>query len=179
MAASERTIEIVAVDHIGIRVRDLERAMSFYRILGFELEHKAKNDAVAVLRNRHGVELNLVYNANADAGGNNILMDVGEKYPGYTHVALRVASIKSVIEVLRARDVPADDSQFDTGCFPRGFGLRPEMASNAAESVRHIGGTGRACFLWRWRRWQRRAAALLSGASDSHECKCTGIRHGR
>src|SRR5438270_1201247 len=105
MAASERAIEIVAVDHIGIRVRDLERAMSFYRILGFELEHKAKNDAVAVLRNRHGVELNLVYHASADAGGNNILMDVGEKYPGYTHVALRVASIKSVIEVLRARDV--------------------------------------------------------------------------
>ena len=105
MAASASAIDIVAVDHIGIRVRDLERAMTFYRILGFELEHKAKNDAVAVVRNAHGVELNLVYNANADAGGKNILMDVGDKYPGYTHVALRVASIKSVIEVLRAYDV--------------------------------------------------------------------------
>ena len=98
-------IEIAAVDHIGIRVRDLERAMKFYAILGFELEHKAANDAVAVVRNAQGVELNLVYNANSDAGGKNILMDVGEKYAGYTHVALRVTSIKSTIEALRAHGV--------------------------------------------------------------------------
>ena len=98
-------IEIAAVDHIGIRVRDLERAMRFYGMLGFQLEHKAANDAVAVVRNAHGVELNLVYNANADADGKNILMDVGEKYPGYTHVALRVSSIKSTMEVLRAHGV--------------------------------------------------------------------------
>ena len=99
------TIQIAAVDHIGIRVRELERAMRFYSILGFELEHKAKNDAVAVVRNAQGVELNLVYNANADSGGKNILMDVGDKYPGYTHVALRVTSIKSTIETLRAHGV--------------------------------------------------------------------------
>ena len=98
-------IEIAAVDHIGVRVRDLERAMQFYALLGFEVEHKATNDAVAVVRNAQGVELNLVYNANADGGGKNILMDVGEKYPGYTHVALRVTSIKSAIEALRAHNV--------------------------------------------------------------------------
>ena len=98
-------IEIAAVDHIGVRVRDLERAMQFYALLGFEVEHKATNDAVAVVRNAQGVELNLVYNANADGGGKNILMDVGEKYPGYTHVALRVTSIKSTIETLRAHGV--------------------------------------------------------------------------
>jgi lactoylglutathione lyase len=98
-------IEIAAVDHIGVRVRDLERAMQFYALLGFEVAHKAANDAVAVVRNAQGVELNLVYNANADGGGKNILMDVGEKYPGYTHVALRVQSIKSTIETLRAEGV--------------------------------------------------------------------------
>jgi lactoylglutathione lyase len=97
-------IEIAAVDHIGVRVRDLERAMQFYSLLGFELHYKATNDAVAVVKNRHGVELNLVYNANADKGGN-ILMDVGEKYPGYTHVALRVASIKNVIVTLREHGI--------------------------------------------------------------------------
>jgi lactoylglutathione lyase len=32
-------------------------------------------------------------------------MDVGEKYPGYTHVALRVASIKATIEALRANAI--------------------------------------------------------------------------
>ena len=79
--------------------------MKFYGMLGFSLHWKAANDAVAVVRNREDVELNLVYNANADAAGRNILMDVPEKYPGYTHVALRVASIKQTIQVLRENGV--------------------------------------------------------------------------
>ena len=99
------SIDIPRVDHIGIRVRDLERAMKFYTLLGFSLHHKATNDAVAVIKNRHDVELNLVYNANAGDAGKNILMDVGEKYPGYTHVALRVASIKDTIQALKAHGV--------------------------------------------------------------------------
>lgn len=94
-------IDISRVDHIGIRVKDLARALDFYRVLGFELHWKDANDAVAIIRNAHDVEINLVYNANADSGGRNILMDVGEKYPGYTHVALRVESIKAAIEALR------------------------------------------------------------------------------
>jgi lactoylglutathione lyase len=99
------SIDIPRVDHIGIRVRDLERALEFYAILGFALHHKASNDAVAIVRNAHEVEFNLVYNANADADGKNILMDVGEKYPGYTHIALRVASVRAAIEALRANGV--------------------------------------------------------------------------
>jgi lactoylglutathione lyase len=102
---AQTTIDIPRVDHIGIRVRDLERAMKFYAMLGFSLHAKASNDAVAIIRNAHGVEINLIYNANADAGGKNVLMDVGEKYPGYTHVALRVASIKAAIEALRENGV--------------------------------------------------------------------------
>jgi len=98
-------IEISRVDHVGVRVRDLERAMAFYALLGFRLHARAANDAVAIVRNEHDVELNLVYNANADAGGKNILMDVPDKYAGYTHLALRVASIKAAIEALRANDV--------------------------------------------------------------------------
>jgi lactoylglutathione lyase len=79
--------------------------MAFYALLGFELHHRAANDAVAIVRNASGVEINLVFNANADAGGKNILMDVGEKYPGYTHVALRVTSIKATIQALRHHNV--------------------------------------------------------------------------
>ena len=99
------TIEVSRVDHYGVRVRDLDRAMKFYALLGFALEMKASNDAVAIVRNPQGVEINLVFNANADAGGKNILMDVGEKYPGYTHVALRVTSIKDAIVALRENGV--------------------------------------------------------------------------
>lgn len=98
-------VNISGVDHLGIRVSDLDRALAFYRVLGFELQAKAANDAVAIVRNARDVEINLIYNANADGGGKNILMDVGEKYPGYTHVALRVESIKAAIEALRESGV--------------------------------------------------------------------------
>lgn len=98
-------IEVARVDHVGVRVRDLDRALAFYRILGFELHAKATNDAVAIVKNAHDVELNLVYNANADAGAKNILMDVPDKYPGYTHLAFRVASIKATLEALRANGI--------------------------------------------------------------------------
>ena len=89
-----QTIAIERVDHIGIRVRDLERALAFYRVLGFALAHRAVADDVAIVRNEHGVELNLIFNANAGDPDSNILMDVPDKFPGYTHMELRVASIR-------------------------------------------------------------------------------------
>ena len=45
-------IAIEKVDHIGIRVRELDRALAFYRVLGFELRHKVEFDDVAIIRNR-------------------------------------------------------------------------------------------------------------------------------
>jgi lactoylglutathione lyase len=98
-------IAVDAVDHIGIRVRDLDLALAFYRLLGFELRRRASNDAVVVVKNEAGVEINLIYNANAGAERGNILMDVVEKYPGYTHVALRVRSIPDTLAVLGAHQV--------------------------------------------------------------------------
>jgi lactoylglutathione lyase len=100
-----QTISIDRVDHIGIRVRDIDRALDFYRILGFGLVHRAANDDVAIVRNENGVELNLIFNANAGDPAANVLMDAPEKYPGYTHMALRVASIPATIAVLQANDI--------------------------------------------------------------------------
>ena len=105
--------------------------MKFYGLLGFEVEHKAANDAVAVVRNAHGVELNLVYNANDDRGGKNILMDVGEKYPGYTHVALRVSSIKAAIEALRENGVRITQGPVSFGRDPSGGAEWARTASAA------------------------------------------------
>jgi lactoylglutathione lyase len=98
-------ITIERVDHIGIRVWDLDRALAFYEVLGFKLMHKVTFDAVAIIRNEAGVEINLVINANAGDKAKNILMDVGEKYAGYTHVALRVASVTATIAALKANDI--------------------------------------------------------------------------
>jgi catechol 2,3-dioxygenase-like lactoylglutathione lyase family enzyme len=49
------------VDHIGVRVRNLDRAVGFYRVLGFAVVRRAEGDDVAIIRNEHGVELNLVF----------------------------------------------------------------------------------------------------------------------
>ncbi len=98
-------IDIQTVDHIGIRVADLDRAMAFYSRFGFVAEHRAQNDAVVVIKNRNHVEINLIFNANNNSGGNNILMDVPDKYPGYTHVAFRVGSIADAIKMLRENNI--------------------------------------------------------------------------
>ena len=98
-------VAIERVDHIGIRVRDLARALNFYRVFGFELLQQATNDDVAIIRNQNGVELNLIFNANAGEPDANVLMDAPVKYPGYTHMALRVASIPATIAALKAHDI--------------------------------------------------------------------------
>ncbi|MBV9016330.1 MAG: VOC family protein [Alphaproteobacteria bacterium] len=98
-------IAIERVDHIGIRVRDLDRALQFYRVLGFAMLRRAAGDDVAIVRNEYGVELNLVFNANAGDPGANVLMDVPEKFPGYTHIALRVSSIPATIAALKANNI--------------------------------------------------------------------------
>jgi lactoylglutathione lyase len=98
-------MNIETIDHIGIRVADLDRAMAFYELFGFKVVHEADNDPVAVVKNAEDVELNIVFNANDDNGGDNILMDIPTKYPGFTHVAFRVNSILETVETLRANDI--------------------------------------------------------------------------
>ncbi len=98
-------IEIRRVDHVGIRVAELDRAVAFYEVLGFELVHKDPNDAVAILKNSDEVEINLVYNANNDHGGKNVLMDVPDKYAGFTHIAFNVEPIEAVISALGANNI--------------------------------------------------------------------------
>jgi lactoylglutathione lyase len=94
-------IVIEKVDHFGIRVADKARALAFYARLGFEIEHEVDFDAVVIVKNSAGVELNLIVNGADLTGGKNILMDVPEKHPGLTHVAFRVADIRHAIAVLK------------------------------------------------------------------------------
>src|ERR1700741_3738386 len=42
---------------------EISTALAFYRVLGFAVVRRAEGDDVAIIRNEHGVELNLVFNA--------------------------------------------------------------------------------------------------------------------
>jgi len=90
--------EIVGINHIGIRVTSLERSRKFYEQLGFVfLEGPIGPEPVAIMEHPSGVNINLILNADSDIE-DNILMDISEKHPGYTHMALDVSNI-SAIEV--------------------------------------------------------------------------------
>jgi lactoylglutathione lyase len=95
-------LNVLAVSHIGIRVANEQRSVEFYELFGFRTVYRDPHDPVVVLVNDAGVELNLIVNANPDFDGKNRLMDVPEKFPGYTHVALRVASASETETQLRS-----------------------------------------------------------------------------
>ena len=93
-------INIQQFDHLGIRITDRDRALKFYEALGFKILIEVDFDAVIVIKNDNGVEINLVVNGVDLNDGKNILMDVPEKHPGLTHVALRVESIIEAMKTL-------------------------------------------------------------------------------
>ena len=98
-------IHIEQVDHIGIRITDKTRALAFYALLGFKVELEVGFDAVIIIKNAAGVELNLIVNGVDATGGKNLLMDVPEKPPGLTHLAFRVADINATIATLKKNDI--------------------------------------------------------------------------
>ncbi len=87
-------LNIQKIDHIGIRVRTKDRAVSFYEHLGFALIVDAgfEKGHPIMMRHASGVVLNLLGPGTEDAD-ENILMDVERKYAGYTHMALKVESL--------------------------------------------------------------------------------------
>lgn len=86
-------VDIQAFSHIGIRVHDLDTSCAFYAKLGFErVAGPLGPEPVAILEHPAGIELNLVINAHDDCR-TNVLMDVPEKHPGFTHLALRVPDL--------------------------------------------------------------------------------------
>lgn len=85
-------MKIKSLDHVGIRVMDFDRAISFYEKLGFLVTRQDLKEHVVVLTHDSGIEINLLDSGNDDNSQRNILMDIEQKFPGYTHYAIEVDS---------------------------------------------------------------------------------------
>ena len=104
--AKTAPIPISGLAHIGIRVHDLERAVRFYELLGFtKTAGPLGPEPVAILDHPSGLELNLILNA-PNANAPNVLMDLAEKHPGITHVALLCPDITAAKTRLEAAGIP-------------------------------------------------------------------------
>lgn len=99
-------MHVQSVHHVGIRVTDERRAVDFYARFGFAVTYRDAHDPVVILQNDSGVELNLIVNAAAPFDGKNRLMDVPDKFPGYTHIALRVRSVAEAEKNLKEWGIP-------------------------------------------------------------------------
>jgi lactoylglutathione lyase len=86
-------LEMMNVDHVGIRISNRAASVEFYELLGFELIADGGFDAghPLVMLHPSGININLLGPATAKAGVN-VLMDEDAKYPGITHVAIKMAS---------------------------------------------------------------------------------------
>jgi lactoylglutathione lyase len=108
-------VTLSGIAHVGIRVHDLERSMRFYSLLGFvKTLGPIGPEPVAILDHPSGIELNLVPNA-PDATATNVLMDVAEKHPGITHVALSCPDIAKARAILEAAGYPLSPVRFPNG----------------------------------------------------------------
>lgn len=116
--------EITRINHVGLRVRDLEVARAFYEKLGFDfIVGPIGPEPVAVVEHPTGININFILNASADAADANVLMDVPAKHTGYTHIALEVTDLAAVqkqlsemsIEITETVELP-DGTMF---CFIR------------------------------------------------------------
>src|SRR5579863_10122561 len=122
--AKTDVIPIAGLAHIGIRVHDLDRAVRFYSLLGFtKTVGPLGPEPVAILDHPSGVELNLILNA-PSASAPNVLMDVPEKHPGITHIALLCPDILAAKARLEAAGHPLSGGPVQFGPRARGIFVR-------------------------------------------------------
>ena len=95
-------MKIKQLDHIGIRVMNVERSVEFYQTLGFEVIREDEKERIFVVKHPSGIEINLIANGDREQGRKNILIDVEERYAGYTHYAIAVASVADAQSFLEA-----------------------------------------------------------------------------
>ncbi|WP_028022902.1 VOC family protein [Enterovibrio calviensis] len=95
--------EITRINHVGLRVRDLDISRKFYEQLGFEfIAGPVGPEPAAIVEHPSGININFILNASDDAPQDNILMRKDMKYPGYTHIAIEITDAEVVSKKIEA-----------------------------------------------------------------------------
>lgn len=101
--------EITRINHVGLRVKNLEISRRFYEKLGFEfIIGPVGPEPVAIMEHPCGVNINFILNA-AGNSSQNILMDAPEKHTGYTHIALEITDLDAVQRQLAENNFPVTE----------------------------------------------------------------------
>ena len=103
-------LDIQKIDHVGIRIGEHDRSVSFYEALGFSIVTEAgyEDGHPIVMRHPSGMVVNLLGPANT-MPGENILMDRPDKRPGITHFAVKVTSIEATETMLGKAGIEVTD----------------------------------------------------------------------
>ena len=103
--------EITGINHVGLRVRDLDVAREFYGQLGFRfIVGPVGPEPVAIILHPSGVNINLILNTSDDASDHNLLMDDATKHTGYTHIALEISDAETVEAQLEQLNIPITET---------------------------------------------------------------------
>ncbi|MCK9815174.1 MAG: VOC family protein [Candidatus Pseudomonas colombiensis] len=96
MSQRPNPARILAYDHIGIRVSEQARALSFYQALGFEESARFTQHEANEMLSADGVRINLIFNAARVPDAHNVLLDAPVKLPGITHPAFVVDDLEAL-----------------------------------------------------------------------------------
>lgn len=108
-------MQIKALDHIGLRVVDVKQSIRFYKLLGFTVIRNDPKEQVVVVRHPAGIEINFIASGAYHSVNGNILMDVAERYPGYTHYAISVDSVAATKDFLEQHHLPISEGPVTFG----------------------------------------------------------------
>ena len=98
--------QITRINHVGLRVRDLDISRAFYEKLGFKfIIGPVGPEPVAVMEHPAGIDINFILNTSENASSINILSDEPIKHTGYTHVALEITEVEPVLEQLKSHNI--------------------------------------------------------------------------
>ena len=99
-------LEMQNIDHVGIRISDRDKSVAFYELIGFEMIADGGFDQghPLVMLHPSGININLLGPATAGQGAN-ILMDEKPKYPGITHLAIKMVSAEDTEAFMSANNI--------------------------------------------------------------------------